>query len=633
LEAPKKTRKIVTLYILFGILWIALSDSVLFVITSDPLKYPLLQTYKGYFYVLSTGILLYFLISHYYHNVAALHEKASLLEVLMDKMYDESTVAIVLWDMDGRIHKVSRLIAGYQGKPVEDFSGKSLYEIPVMGEEDLEKRIESLKSFGSLSKHETVIRDFKGMEHVLHWNDGILRTSGSDSMVLSFGTDVTKEMKSNEKLRFLAYRDPVTGLYNRDRLVKRIEDLVLAGNPFTLCLMDLKGFKDLNDYYGYSFGDRVLGLIGGILREHFDPECLYRWVGDKFVLVWIRQGEENDKIQRLMDLMKKNMTVGDIAFSSDIHLGLARFPDHGKFPATLLKRCELALAEGKKRGAVQVFEKSFEYRIKRSYTLREALKKALAEDALTLNFQPIYHIGTRRVTALETLLRWQDPVLGRISPEEFIPIAEESSLILQVDEWVVRHTLGLMCRYREAFSNLSVSINLSGKSLVAPGFKTFLKESLGEFPIDPGTLGFEVTEYSLIKDWDQCVETLVLIKDLGFKLILDDFGTLYSSLNYLTKLPLDVLKIDKVYVDRLLDGGKEKQIVSIILKLAQMIQVDTVAEGIETAEQEDALRAMGCHYGQGFYFSKPMGIEEFLLYQEKGVGIYEGLHQGSRNQG
>jgi len=564
---PDKVHHIVARYLAFGILWITLSDYFLAWFIKDPDNWSLAQTYKGWFFVLFTAALLYYLITRYYRDLEVLHERATLLEDFIDRVYHERNVAIVLWDMAGRIYKVNRLIGEYHGQKPESLAGGNLHETAVMGEDDLEDRIRTLKVSKGLAKHETVITDREGEAHIIHWNDGVYDGKGPEPMILSMGTDVTREVKSRRQLEYLAYHDPVTGLFNRDRLAVRMTALIQDQEAFTLCLVDLKGFKVLNDFHGYRFGDKVLGLMGEILRENFEMADIYRWVGDKFLLIIRDQALASQKLDRLRGVLEKNLTCDGITFRNEINLGMVRYPDHGEAFSDLLKRCEMALAAGKKRGEAVVFEESFEAGIKRGYLIREALKRALEEDALFLVFQPIYDMVTRKVVGLETLLRWRDPVLGEISPKEFIPMAEESSLILEVDQWVMRQTFSLIRRHREALGRITVSINLSGKTLTSPGFSGYLARVLEDCPIDPGGLGFEVTEYSLIEEWEDSLEAIHFLKSLGFKLILDDFGTLYSSLNYLAKLPLDVLKIDKVYVDSLLERGKEERIVAIILKL------------------------------------------------------------------
>jgi len=495
-----KVHHIVARYLAFGILWITLSDYFLAWFIKDPDNWSLAQTYKGWFFVLITAVLLYYLIHHYYRSLEVLHERTTLLEDFIDRVYHERNVAIVLWDMAGRIYKVNRRIGEYLGQKPENLVGRNLHETAAMGRDDLDDRIKALKASRGLTKHETVITDLEGEAHIIHWNDGVYDGKGEEPMILSMGTDVTREMKSRRQLEYLAYHDPVTGLFNRDRLPVRMAALIRDQEAFTLCLVDLKGFKELNDFHGYRFGDKVLGLMGEILRENFEMADIYRWVGDKFLLIIRDQALESEKLARLRGVLAKNLTCDGITFRNEINLGMVRYPDHGEAFSDLLKRCELALVAGKKKGEAVVFEESFEAGIKRGYLIREALKKALEEDALSLVFQPIYDLVTREVVGLETLLRWRDPVLGEISPKEFIPMAEESSLILEVDQWVMKQTFSLIRRYREALGRITVSINLSGKTLTSPGFSGYLSRVLEDCPIDPGGLGFEVTEYSLIED-------------------------------------------------------------------------------------------------------------------------------------
>ncbi len=450
-------------------------------------------------------------------------------------------------------------------------------------------------------------------------------------VVVNF-SDITERKRVEEALAHQALHDPVTGLPNRRLLTERLDQALASsvqrGSRVGVLFFDVDHFKVVNDSLGHPAGDLVLGELAERLgRAVREGDTLARFGGDEFVVVCedLADIDEALEIARrfasliddtplLVDRIERIVTVsGGVAVS-----------EPGESASTLLRDADAAMNLAKERGRARVEGFSGELRNQalRRLDLDTALRRALDHGDLRLVYQPVLGLDTGVPVGCEALLRWEHPTLGTISPAEFIPLAEQSGLIVPIGAWVIARSLRQLADwYRDApqTAGLWMAINLSGRQLSSPGLVDTITDALEGNELDPACLHLEVTESVLIDDRATAITRLSQLHDLGLHIDIDDFGTGYSSLAYLKQLPIDTLKIDRSFTDGLGTDPDDTSIVHAIISLARALELDLIAEGVETAVQLGELRRLGCDLGQGFHWSKPLPPAELLAWLTRRV--------------
>jgi len=424
-----------------------------------------------------------------------------------------------------------------------------------------------------------------------------------------------------------ARHDLLTALPNRLQLKESLNALIRS-HPFAgdkligLVLIDLDRFKYVNDTLGHNAGDRLLtaasGQLGSALRE---GRRLYRLGGDEFVLLFEGLGSAGEGIaeaERALERLREPIRIGNHEFVVTGSAGISFYPTQATTGSELLRNADLAMYSAKKQGGncLVCYDKSMVEQTTLEVKIEQQLRKAVAEGELTLVYQPIQAInnGKRRLCA-EALLRWHSKELGQVRPDLFIPIAESTGLIVEIGEWVLRQACAQLGLWRRSGLPIKrVSVNLSAIQLEQPGFVDKVKTILTETGCEPDGLMLELTESSVISRMDVIMETLSELSDLGILIALDDFGIGYSSLSVLNQLNIDVLKIDRSFIARIHDGSKDRALVKVILSIAGLLGIDSIAEGVETEEQLAMLRDMQCTHAQGYLLSKPLERTEFERY-------------------
>ncbi|GEK46972.1 putative bifunctional diguanylate cyclase/phosphodiesterase [Bisbaumannia pacifica] len=415
----------------------------------------------------------------------------------------------------------------------------------------------------------------------------------------------------------LDYRDALTDLPDRQALMIQLRQRLARGESGTLLLLDVDAFKVLNNTLGQPRGDRLLYQLASRLRHWAaDRRLLARIGGNEFALliVGLRGREALQAAQALQDDLNTSYDLEGHRYACQLSAGLADFGVADGNDATLLRRASLALNEAKQRGdqRVHAFDHAMEQALEGRLRLETALRQAIDGDQLRLYLQPqVDHRG--RLLGAEGLLRWQHPERGLVLPGEFIPLAEETGLILGLGQWVIEEA----CRYLVGWSRcpqlsrLRLSININVQQLQHPHFVDGVAAALASHGAAAGRLTLELTESLLIDEIDTAAVQLAALRRHGLQLALDDFGTGYSALAYLQRLPLDILKIDRAFVQRLGDQPETLAITRTILQLAEALSLKVVAEGIETPEQHLALEGLGCRIFQGYLFGRPQPREAF----------------------
>lgn len=428
---------------------------------------------------------------------------------------------------------------------------------------------------------------------------------------------VISSHEREQKLLLEAQYDNLTGLPNRillqDRIKLAMEHTDHTGKPMWIVFIDLDRFKVINDSMGHTIGDSLLIEIGRRLKASTrDTDTVARFGGDEFVIVLSGDAGENIQLSvlnRIMDAIAEPAYINNHELINTCSIGISVYPDNGENAEILIKNADIAMYRAKELGRnnYQFFTQSLNDKASERMQLISLLRKAIELNELALYYQPKVDLNTGNIMGLEALLRWNNASLGNISPATFIPIAEEAGLINEIGAWVLKTACQQMVTWQASgFSNIKVSVNLSARQLQQDDLVDQIKSILVETKMKTECLELELTESMLMGGTHNILNTLHSIKSLGIQLSVDDFGTGYSNLSYLTSLPIDTLKIDKVFIDTITLNTEKAPIVDTIINLAKNMNLKLVAEGVETLEQAVYLKKQDCDQIQGYYFSKPL---------------------------
>jgi diguanylate cyclase (GGDEF)-like protein len=448
--------------------------------------------------------------------------------------------------------------------------------------------------------------------------------------VITSVIDVTERRVNEAKIEQLAFNDVLTGLPNRPSFEKALVEsigLVQREKLYSaLILFDIDNFNVINDSLGHRIGDRLLQLMASRLTDSLEEGAmLSRLGGDEFAILLssddLNESALREKVNVLANTLQqafsKAFVVEGHQLNINISIGIALIPFDGLTVDMLLRRADAALYQSKKAGrnTMSFFEMEQENEIQRRLQLENEMREGLKNEQFCLEYQPKVDIETGDIVGAEALVRWKHPTHGVISPEEFIPVAEDSGLILALGEWVINEALSQTGRWQKEMPGFEkferISVNVSPVQFNDAEFEDVVKRAIQSSGTVPEKLDIEITEGLLLDNTDRVVEKLGRFKELGVSFSIDDFGTGYSSLAYLKRLPVDVVKIDQSFVREMNSDEGDKAIVLAILAIAKSLGLTTVAEGVEEEEHLHSLKEMGCHVYQGYYYSKPLSPESF----------------------
>ena len=425
--------------------------------------------------------------------------------------------------------------------------------------------------------------------------------------------------KEQEELYKLSTQDSLSGLYNRLSLLEKVKWLIAQSQRektrFALVFIDLDDFKNINDTRGHDFGDKVLQKVSQMLLESVrENDIVARFGGDEFVVVLTDIEEDTiiiNVLERIKQMFAKPVKIEESNFSITASMGVAIYPKDGEDITTLLKHADIAMYRSKEEGKntyhffTESLNKVIEERVRIAKQMREGLQKGSFE----LYYQPKVEISTNRIVGCEALIRLHDEEGGIIPPDKFIPVAESNGFIIPLGEWIIEEaTRQIRLWEKSELRDLKISINISGMQFHDANLYDVLQKNIAS--IEPSKLDIELTESVLMRDFEEKVELIHRIKELGVSFSLDDFGTGYSSLSYLKKIPFDTIKIDKSFIDDL-QKPKEGEFVRLIIDIAKNLDLEAVAEGVETHKQLELLAKMECDIYQGYLCSKPLPAKEF----------------------
>lgn len=434
--------------------------------------------------------------------------------------------------------------------------------------------------------------------------------------------------QSKNALEHAAFYDFLTDLPNRTYLVERIKLLIEIGIEqsarYYVLFLDLKRFKNINDSLGHTVGDRVLKLVGKRLVRFLRKEdTVARLGGDEFAIILndLASPEEARKFaEQIYEKLTSPFLVSGNKIYTDLNIGIAPFDIEHRKPEDILRDADIAMHFAKDtQCGVAAFDKELRARYLERINLEADLRFAVDRGELSMHYQPLICLQTGDLVGFEALLRWTHHQHGFISPAKFIPIAEDSGLIIPITKWILRETCRQIAHWRKIapkYNRLLVSVNISGKHLPDDELPRDVQKALTLANLSPSALKLEITETIAMENPEQSIQVLNNLKNLGVQLSIDDFGTGYSSLSYLHRLPFDSLKIDRSFVIEVGANGENSEVLQTVVSLAQNLKMKTFAEGIETETQLAILQNLGCDYGQGYLMSKPLPVEQMekLLY-------------------
>jgi diguanylate cyclase (GGDEF)-like protein/PAS domain S-box-containing protein len=550
----------------------------------------------------------------------------SKVDAALRHLIAKNLVAIVFTDLAGNILNADASFLNLLGYTARNLP-RSIHDLTPPEHHRLdEEAFEKLMAFGACAPFE---KDFLKQDGTAV--SVLFGAALHEEEIACFVVDLSQNKQTQEKLNHLAYHDALTDLPNqvlfKDRLKQAIALSRRNDQMQAVLLLNVDRFKTINDSLGYTAGDRLLQSVAQRLTSCVrESDTVARFGGDEFaiLLTQIPRAQDAANVARaIKQTLDQAFLFEDQEIFVSSSIGISLYPHDGRDTAGLLKTAGVALDRAKMQGGnnFQFYTAGGTTRALKQLVLESNLRPGLERSEFIVQYQPQVDIRGFHLVGMEALVRWQHPSLGLLYPKEFVPLAEESGLIILLGEFVMRTACAQNKQWQDAgLMPLTISVNFSARQFQQPTFITDVSQILKDTNLDPRWLELELTESSIMKDPEEAIEKLHELKLMGIKVAIDDFGTGYSSLNYLKRFPIDTLKIDKSFVSDVCKDPHDTAIVRAIINLGHALELTVIAEGVETKEQLQYLTALGCDSVQGFLFSKALsaaGFEELLVEQRR----------------
>ena len=621
--------RIVGIYFLFSLLWILFSDAILAYFIDDIILLNSLQTYKGTFFIVITSILLYSLIHSHMSMIYEMEKKLEENEQRLKYVIQGANLGYWDWDYANNNHIVNDTWLSFLGLARENIKSNIEDWLNLIHPDD-KIRVQSAIN-KTLQDFQPYVIDFRMKHRDGHW----VWIEGSGAVVEKdekthtakrlAGThkDVSYRKKAEEEIIFLALNDPLTKLPNRIFLKRKLDAMLaekIADQTLAFLFFDLDAFKTVNDIFGHTAGDTILQDVALRISQTLSSvDMISRVGGDEFVILSRDVALVEYLCKKAIEAMHESFYIGEQSVNLGISIGIALYPKNGTTFEELFKNADIAMYAAKNSGknCYKFYQPSMSEQLFESAKMDHSIKRGIDNDEFCLYYQPQIDLNTGNVIGAEALVRWMSPHVGLIFPDDFIPRAEANGLIIPLGEIIFRKALE-QAKFWESKGTFDgiMAINISAIQLEKDSFVEKIEAIRNIVDISAAKIELEITESFLMKDPIFAAETLQKLKTIGYKISIDDFGTGYSSLAYLKQLPLNKLKIDRIFIKDLPEDKDDRAIVRAIIALAKALELEVLAEGVETEEQKAFLIDNWCDTAQGYLFAKPISaksFEDFLL--------------------
>ncbi|WP_064092007.1 putative bifunctional diguanylate cyclase/phosphodiesterase [Rossellomorea aquimaris] len=535
-------------------------------------------------------------------------------------LYDNNLSAIYTFNRDGQIVEANQKVTEITGHSVDVILGKSFHD--YVWHEDLSSvqgAFEKALLGEALNKDIRIVHQ-QGHLISVHIIVVPLTLNGTVSGVHVLATDITASIEAEKKIHYLAYHDELTGIPNRRHFKEVFEEEKSRNKGMALLLLDLNRFKIVNDTLGHGYGDELISQVGKRYSDALkEVGFIARMSGDEFIVLlpgFYCRSEIGDVAKRIHEVLETPFQIGGHEIITSTSIGISMYPSDGKDLSTLLKKADIAMYNAKSSAGVHQLQFSDQLEEKgiNPIQLEEDLRKALHNKEFELYYQPQVSLKSNEVVGVEALVRWNHPVKGLIPPGDFIPLAEETGLIIPLGEQVLRKACEQLKKWLGQGHELRVSVNVSSRQFHNDEFVGIVKQTIENTNIPPHFLEIEITESTTMHNVHRALKKLNDLRNLGVSIAIDDFGIEYSSLSYLQKYSIQTLKIDRSFIMGIDDNTSNKAIISAILAMAKHLGLSIVAEGVETESQLEWLTSIQCEYVQGYFYSKPVPSDELIEY-------------------
>ncbi len=539
------------------------------------------------------------------------------------------------WELDltSNIIEWNANVCNIFGVTEQGYRGDLQFFLDIVHKEDLEnvrKKIDqSVRHNRDINFEHRIILKGKNVKIIKQEGKILYDSAGIPVRILFTSQDVTEKKNTEDEVRFLAFYDRLTEMPNRilfkEHLAKALFDAKRDRSYIAVLFIDIDNFRLINDTFGRKTGDAILKIVADRLKiclrdndtaaKMDEYDLTARFGADEFGIILENLNDLSDSAivcRRIIEMVNEKITVDDNDIFLHSRIGVSVFPDDGNTVEDLLRNADSALSRVKEleKDSYQFYTADLNSRAFARFALETRLRQAIVNNEFYLLYQPQVDLETLKVTGVEALIRWLHPDMGIVSPMDFIPVAEDTGLIIPIGEWVMREALIQCKKWADSGFNIKMSVNLSAVQFRDPKLLEFVKTTIVEEAVDTNFIEFEITESMLMDDVEGSIERMEKFKELGVRLSIDDFGTGYSSLNYLKRFPVDALKVDRSFVSDITVSEDDAMIVTAIVTLAKNLNLEVIAEGIEMKEHLSFLNNLGCDHAQGYLISRPVSAEE-----------------------
>lgn len=603
-----------TIFIIIGALFIWLFTHFMFV------KYDYVQLEKSYKALRA-------------HTDRKIHDGIQALvksEQQYQSLFEEHPDAVFSLNPHGDFQSVNRSCTNTLGYSSQELIGQSLLSyIADKDKKDVQKYIHGAKE-GMPQSFEIQSWQKGGQSYYFHMTLIPAAVSGEIIGIYGIARDMTQFKQNQQQVEYMAFHDVLTGMANRRKFEDDLTRMLHTGKVYDMMIavlfIDLDRFKSINDLLGHTVGDQLLVEAASRLKQHVrEKDTVARQGGDEFTILLTQMFSTKNVItfaEKLLKAFQQPFLLGGQEVYITPSIGIALAPAHGTTATQLIKNADTAMYEAKATGKNKyvVYTKEMSEAEHKRNVLEKELRKAIQNEELLLHYQPQVHMHTKQIIGFEALVRWKHPKLGMVSPADFIPLAEETGLILSIGEWVLRQACKQAKQWHEkGYTSLKIGVNLSPMQFIDPNLVQLVTNALRESDLPPEALDLEITEGIAMRNEQLVIEKLQQLQSLGIKISIDDFGTGYSSLSYLTKYPIHTLKIAREFIQEIEHNPQEEAIISSIIMMAKNLRLTVIAEGVETEKQWDFLTEQRCDQIQGYYVSKPLEAKHTWELLEKEI--------------